>query len=243
MWKTLKTELNQISAEIKKLDQKVVYIFLSVAILQTISFYFTSPKFFRINFYYQYFDENIFVDFIEYGYWLIADFIVLFIFPFLIVKFLFREKIINYGLRIGDRRFGIISAILSIIFFIPIILLISNSVNFTEYFPLYQGATEDISIFLFYEILLLLFLFGWEFFFRGFMLFGLEEKFGMYSIFIQMIPFVILHNGKPFVETFASIFGAIFLGYLALRTRSILYGFFIHAIILVTLDVLSFFRG
>ena len=36
---------------IRNMDRKVVIIFLSVAVLQTISWYFTSRKFFRINFY------------------------------------------------------------------------------------------------------------------------------------------------------------------------------------------------
>jgi membrane protease YdiL (CAAX protease family) len=58
-----------------------------------------------------------------------------------------------------------------------------------------------------------------------------------------MIPFVLLHSGKPFIETFASIFGGLFLGYLALRTRSMFFGFMIHAIVLVTLDAIAFLRS
>lgn len=74
------------------------------------------------------------------------------------------------------------------------------------------------------------------------MLFGLKEKFGVYSIFIQMIPFVILHNGKPFVETLGAIGGGIFLGFLAFRTGSMLYCFFIHAGIMFVLDFFSTLR-
>ncbi|MCB9250428.1 MAG: CPBP family intramembrane metalloprotease [Ignavibacteriales bacterium] len=106
-----------------------------------------------------------------------------------------------------------------------------------------QSSKDDLLIFIIYELLLLLFLFSWEFIFRGFILFGLEKRFGLYAIFIQMIPFVILHNGKPFLETFASIFGGLFLGYLALRTRSILYGFLIHGVILIALDLLGFINN
>ena len=52
-------------------------------------------------------------------------------------------------------------------------------------------------------------LFSWEFLWRGFMLFGLKEKFGYYSVLIQMIPFVILHNGKPAPEIISVIIGDI----------------------------------
>jgi hypothetical protein len=54
-------------------------------------------------------------------------------------------------------------------------------------------------------------------------LFGLKEKFGFYAVLIQMIPFVILHNGKPELETFGAIAGGIALGILALRTKSFYY--------------------
>jgi membrane protease YdiL (CAAX protease family) len=43
------------------------------------------------------------------------------------------------------------------------------------------------------------------------MLFGLEKSIGKSAIFVQAIPFVLLHLGKPFLETLACIPGALFL--------------------------------
>ncbi len=57
-----------------------------------------------------------------------------------------------------------------------------------------------------------------------------------------MIPFVILHNGKPVLETFSAILGGIALGILALKTRSFLYGFFVHFSIMFGIDLLSVLR-
>lgn len=74
------------------------------------------------------------------------------------------------------------------------------------------------------------------------MLFGLEKKFGYYAVLIQMIPFVILHNGKPDIETFSSIIGGIALGILALRTRSFIYGVFVHFAIMLFIDLFSTLR-
>lgn len=85
-------------------------------------------------------------------------------------------------------------------------------------------------------------MFAWEFMWRGYMLFGLEEKFGYYSVLIQMIPFVILHNGKPFLETFGAIFGGIALGILALRTRSFYYCVVIHIGVMFSIDFVSTLR-
>jgi len=71
-------------------------------------------------------------------------------------------------------------------------------------------------------------MFAWEFLFRGYMLFGLEKSIGKSAIFVQAIPFVLLHLGKPFLETLACIPGGFILGYVAYRTRSFLPCFIIH---------------
>ena len=73
-----------------------------------------------------------------------------------------------------------------------------------------------------------LYMFAWEFLFRGYMLFGLEKSIGKSAIFVQAIPFVLLHLGKPFLETLACIPGGFIFGYVAHRTRSFLPCFIIH---------------
>ena len=40
-----------------------------------------------------------------------------------------------------------------------------------------------------------------EFFYRGFLLFTLERYIGVYSIFVMVIPYCMVHFGKPFVES------------------------------------------
>lgn len=74
------------------------------------------------------------------------------------------------------------------------------------------------------------------------MLFGLKEKFGYYAILIQMIPFTILHNGKPQIETFSAIIAGIALGILALRTGSFIYGVIIHSAVMFLIDFISVIR-
>ena len=83
---------------------------------------------------------------------------------------------------------------------------------------------------------------GWEFIWRGYTLFGLKDKFGYYAIFIQMIPFVILHNGKPPLETFSSILGGLGLGVLTYMTRSVFYCIIIHFFVMFIIDFFSIMR-
>lgn len=239
MWKILKTELSLFLDELEKLDRKTVTIFISSSILFAISWYFSNPKFFNDVFTFHKSFDLILEDLVSFSYWFLFDFILFLIIPLLLIKFIFNEQIKDYGISFGDVKVGFAISVFSIIMFIPIIYFISSSENFMRYFPLMKSAKDEIVFFIVYEILFVLFIFAWEFIFRGYILFGLEKRFGIYAIFIQMMPFVILHNGKPFIETSASIFGGILLGYLALRTRSILYGFIIHAAILVVLDILA----
>jgi membrane protease YdiL (CAAX protease family) len=103
-------------------------------------------------------------------------------------------------------------------------------------------ARNSWMIFLIFESGMIVYMFAWEFIWRGFMLFGLEEKFGYYAVLIQTLPFVILHNGKPALETFGSIVAGVALGILALRTRSIFYCVAAHYGVMFSIDFISALR-
>lgn len=240
---SLKKEILEQWKKLKLLDKKVVIVFLAVAVLQTVSWYYTSRKYFRANFYYQYFSGDELIKLYEYLFWFIGDLFTLFILPIFIIKIFLKEKITDYGLKFGDYKIGMSVTILSIIIMLPILWFVSASPEFAAKYPHLQMAKNDWMIFLVYEMGMFAYLFAWEFIWRGFMLFGLEAKFGYYAIFIQMIPFVILHNGKPELETFSAIIGAIILGVVALRTRSFLYGVFIHFAIMLGIDLFSTIRS
>jgi membrane protease YdiL (CAAX protease family) len=76
-----------------------------------------------------------------------------------------------------------------------------------------------------------------EFFYRGFFLFPFE-KFGKFSILPQLIPYVLVHLGKPTLEIYASIPAGIAFGYMAYKTKSVLPSFLAHWIIAVIFDIL-----
>lgn len=239
---SFKQEILEQWNKLKSLDKKVVIVFVAVAVLQTISWYYSSRKFFRMHFYYQYFTDNELVKLFEYLFWFIGDFITLFILPVLIIKIFLKDKITDYGLKFGDHKFGLTITLISIGIMLPILWFVSASPEFAVKYPHLQMTKSNWTIFIVYEIGMFIYLFAWEFIWRGFMLFGLEKKFGYYAVFIQMIPFVILHNGKPELETFSAILGGIVLGIVALRTRSFIYGVFIHFAIMLSIDLFSTLR-
>jgi membrane protease YdiL (CAAX protease family) len=74
----------------------------------------------------------------------------------------------------------------------------------------------------------LLDLFGWEFLFRGWLLFGYTRKFGPDALWLQAVPFALAHIGKPELETLSTIFGGFAFGWVAWRTKSFVYPLIIH---------------
>lgn len=238
---SIKNDIKSLLSRIKDLEKKVVIILMAVAVLQTLSYYFTSRRFFR-----EYLFEN-FQDFsqpylLEFIYWFVGDFFAFFIIGILIIKLLLKEKVSDYGLQIGDYKTGLKYSFIFLFVMIVLIWIVSASPAFAEKYPHLSDAKSNWNILLIYELGMLIYMFAWEFIWRGFTLFGLEKKFGYYSVLIQMIPFVILHNGKPFLETFGAIFGGIALGILALRTRSFYYCVLIHIGVMFSIDFISTLR-
>ena len=237
----IKNEVLELIDLIRNLDKKVVIVLLSVSVLQTISWYYTSRTFFKQNFFEQ-LSSNPNVFLYEFAYWYACDFITLFVLPFLIIKLVLKDKLRNFGITSGDYKAGIKLSVLFILIMVPIIWFVSSEPAFILTYPLLITARSSWKIFFIYESGLIIYLFAWEFIWRGFMLFGLKEKFGYYAVIIQMIPFLILHNGKPPVETFGAIAGGLALGILAYRTRSIYYCVITHSGVMFTIDLFSTLR-
>jgi hypothetical protein len=237
----IKNEILVIKKELKKLDCKIIVIFLSILILQTFSFYYSRKKIFREKLA-SFFSSNDYLPFHEHIYCLLLDFIIFFVIPLLIIKFLFKEKLTHYGINLNNKSAGLKISIIAIAVMLPVVWVVSSLPGFQEAYPNCSMVRDSWYLFIIYEICLILYMFSWEFIWRGFTLFGLEKIFGFYAIFIQMIPFTILHNGKPAAETFGSILAGFFLGLLAIRTRSILYGLIIHIAVMFMIDIISIAR-
>jgi membrane protease YdiL (CAAX protease family) len=135
---------------------------------------------------------------------------------------LFRDKPWDYGIRIGRWKLSIILIPVCLAAMALILYGTSKMPEFRSYYYRYAMNWSDLLLDT------ALYMFAWEFLFRGYMLFGLEKSIGKGAIFVQTIPFVLLHLGKPFLETLACIPGGFIFGYIAYRTRSFLPCFIIH---------------
>jgi membrane protease YdiL (CAAX protease family) len=84
--------------------------------------------------------------------------------------------------------------------------------------------------------------FGLEFFFRGFLLHSLKPSLGTYSIFVMMVPYCMIHWGKPMPEAFAAIFAGLFLGWLSYHNGNIWMGLVLHCTVAFSMDVMALFN-
>ncbi len=142
--------------------------------------------------------------------------------PLLIVLFLFRESPARYGFQIGDWKAGLFLTVAACVGMTVIIWPLARAGAMQRYYaPRIQTAIP-------LPLDTALDLFGWEFLFRGFLLFALYPVCGPYALILQAVPFTIAHFGKPEIETLSCIFGGTAFGYVAWRTRSFLYPFLIH---------------
>lgn len=183
-------------------------------------------------------------DFYSTIYEYLVAFLLMFVVPFLVVKLAFKQDLREFGFRLGDARYGLRVLVIAL----PVLLLVAyvgslDSAIQAEY-PFAKSAMRHVPLFLLVESFYLLYYLGWEFLFRGFMLFGLEERYGaVLAILVQMIPSAIVHIGKPASESFAAIAAGLVFGYVAVRTRSILYPFLLHAAVGIGTDVFVTLRS
>lgn len=83
---------------------------------------------------------------------------------------------------------------------------------------------------------------GWEYLLRGFCLFGLARSIGPGpAIFVQMVPFTILHQGKPQLESMACLFFGVLFGYVAWRGKSFIYAAALHLFLFVNIHLIAIY--
>jgi membrane protease YdiL (CAAX protease family) len=136
------------------------------------------------------------------------------IIPILTIIFLLRRNPLDFGLRLGNWRLWGFHLAVVVILGLPILYAASRIPSVVEYY------TQEEFRLVRYSLEIAAYLFGWEFILRGFLLFGLKEKLGEASILVQMVPFVLLHFGKPEIEMVSTIIMGIYFGYVAYRGNS-----------------------
>jgi membrane protease YdiL (CAAX protease family) len=180
----------------------------------------------------------------ELAYWVTMLIVFYFVLPACIIKWAFKEKLSDYGVKWKGAFKDYYLYIIMLLVMIPLVLYFSGTKVFQARYPFLLVKEGNVfnTDFLQWELLYCAQFFALEFFFRGFVLHGLKRRMGFYSIFVMTIPYCMIHFGKPLQETLAAIVAGIVLGCLSLKSRSILLGCLIHMSVGLGMDLAALWQ-
>jgi membrane protease YdiL (CAAX protease family) len=173
------------------------------------------------------------------AYWSLTTFLFYFIVPALTVKFFLKESLRDFGLRFRGILEHAWIYVVMYLAVIPFVIAVAFTEPFQKTYPFYENAHASLVDFLAWEALYILQFFSLEFFFRGFLVHGTRARFGYYAILLSVVPYCMIHFGKPLPETLGAIVAGLALGTISLFTRSIWLGVMIHVSVAVSMDLLS----
>lgn len=170
--------------------------------------------------------------------------------PLVLLKYIFDkdEHYGIYGLRFKEVNFKAYAWMLLVM--VPLVFAASFLPSFIDYYPVYKrsGGADFASYFglpewqskLIFEYFYLHVFFNTELFFRGFLVIGLSKMLGKNVVLPMAATYAVLHYGKPLGETISSVFGGYILGVVALYSRNIWGGVFVHVGIAILMEIFAF---
>ncbi len=161
----------------------------------------------------------------------IERFLLFGLLPLAVVVLAFRDRPSRYGIAIGDWRAGAVLMLVGSAVMTPLVLWFATLPDVRSY---YASSVEPLPGLLLTNTLDLS---GGEFLFRGFLTFTLLRAIGPVGVVVATMPFVYVHLGKPELELYSTLAGGLIYGWLAWRTRSILWGTIGHVYILTLVIV------
>ena len=175
------------------------------------------------------------MDFVEFN---LFNIVVLLLPPLVLLLVLLKRDLSEFGLSSCSAE-GMGLAWISAALFLPVLYVVGRSPQFqTYYIPWLESSGAfrfgkiDYSRLAFHEAVMCLYMFAWEWFFRGFLTFGLKKIMPAWAAaLVQASLFCLLHLGKPPIELISSFFGGLLLAGVAIRFRSMLPCFVVHFLI------------
>ncbi|MFH1786802.1 MAG: CPBP family intramembrane glutamic endopeptidase [archaeon] len=154
----------------------------------------------------------------------------------MIVLHAWGKKLPAYGMQLGDWRTGLKYSAILLLVAMPIMAYGAMLGDFKLYYPEWKGALDSWWMFIAFEALVGVIMFSTEFFYRGFLLFSLKDKW--WGNLVHSFVYMLVHIGKPWLEVPYSFFAGYAFGWVDLKTNSILPSFLMHFISSVIFDLM-----
>ncbi len=125
------------------------------------------------------------------------------------------------------------------VLFAPVVWLVSKRLDFRLTYPFYRIVGRYGWDLVAFEAAYFLQFLAVEYFFRGFMVLGLKPALGRASVLVMLAPYCMIHFHKPMLEAFGAVGAGVVLGSLSWRTGTVVYGWFLHYGVALSMDLLS----
>jgi hypothetical protein len=159
--------------------------------------------------------------------------------PALCIKWILKRRIREHGLRfVREPKVWLLYAAM-VLAVVPLAYLASTSPAFLRTYPKYPAAGDSLGALAVWELAYAFQFLMLEFFFRGFLVFALARYLGSLALFVMIVPYAMIHFGKPLPECLGSIVAGLALGTLSLRTGSIYGGVAVHCAVAWSMDLFA----
>ncbi|VUD68147.1 hypothetical protein TDB9533_04010 [Thalassocella blandensis] len=172
-------------------------------------------------------------------FWHVVGYVLL---PYLVIKYFLRQRFIDMGWKLNESLVHWRGYALLLSPILVFIVIVSQGQDFVNHYPFYKLAGRSWFDFIAWELLYLTQFICLEFFFRGFFLQSLRPAIGANAVWVMCVPYLMIHFPKLWLEATGAILFGLFLGILALRSRSIWGGFFVHAGVAVSMDIAAMIK-
>lgn len=140
-------------------------------------------------------------------------------------------------LSIGDWRAGLRLVIVATVVVAPFLVIGSGDHAVQATYPWPGQWLHSAGAFITWVPLYALYYVSFEFFYRGFLLSVAEQAFGIIPAqWLQAFAATLIHAGKPVPEFLLALPASLFFGYLAVRTRSLVWPILLHLAIGLMMD-------
>lgn len=164
------------------------------------------------------------------------------ILPALLIRYVLKARVRDFGWQLNQAPQHWRGYLLLLSPILVFVYLVSLGKDFVAHYPFYSLAGRSWFDLLAWELLYLSQFVFLEFFFRGFILNALRPAIGANAVWVMCVPYLMIHFPKLWLEATGAILFGLFLGILALRSRSIWGGVMVHAGVAVSMDLAALAR-
>lgn len=236
-WRAIDAETDRTPEDAGRTSLRVLLILVTVAVSLTLQEYIGDRGFFETHWPPSpgdhYFELK---GFAWWSGWRVFGYVIM---PMIVLSWLPGERIRDYHVSLKGffKHLWIYVALFLCV--LPAVIMASRTPAFRHTYPFYRLANRSGFDLWTWEALYAAQFVSLEFFFRGFILNGLRRALGSNAIFVMIVPYCMIHYGKPLPETLGAIGAGLILGTLAMRTKSIWGGVLIHIGVAISMDVLA----